>query len=345
LWAISIAGRIWKINPAAGSATQFASLGAGFGRSPICIRGLLGAEGSRGRPHLLAASPGEIRSVDLADGQSYSWIKASPGGRLLSDLSVDGYVTVESDGAYIYALEKRASGYYLLRRHLAAKTVDEFPAGNDPAGGPFRVEGRICAYTFDSLLLLGESGLERLPYPMDGPALLSPGEPRNYGIAPGITPWIAFGSDVYLPARGSNYLYLNLDRFPKDCARRPVREWSGISCDTAGQLVMTTPAAVGAAGAIQLFRGPAPAPLLNDPQLRATGAEFVDGHFAAAFVNAVGGPRVRFFREGRSPQDAALTGNIENQIGFYACGAAFALARFDGNRSLGVSVWDMLRDV
>ncbi|MGA3098026.1 MAG: hypothetical protein ABSF25_16345 [Bryobacteraceae bacterium] len=364
MWALSLSGIVWRINPAEGSAARFATLGEGFGRSPIRIRNLVGAEGSRSGTHLLAASPREVKSVNLANGRSFSWIAASPGGRLLSDLNEDGYVTVESDGAYIYALEKRAAGYYLLRRHLDREAVDEFPAGGQPAGGPLRVEGdaqagagvdrpgdqpaggslrvegRICAYTEDSLLALGDSGVARLPYAVEGPALLSPREPHSYLVAPGASPWLTFGSDVYLPAQGSVFLYMSLKDFPKDSARLPVTEHSAVSRDSAGRFVLTTPTSGAASGAIELFKGPAPATRVKDQQLRATGAEFLDGPFAAAFVSSVGAGRIRFYYEGCAPRDARLAGNIENQIGFYPCGAAFVLAHF-GDKSLGFSIWDV----
>jgi hypothetical protein len=120
-----------------------------------------------------------------------------------------------------------------------------------------------------------------------------------------------------------------------------VKERAAISRDSSGQLILTTPGSRAATGVVELYRGPAPAPRFKDPQLCATGAEFLDGGFVAAFVSAAGGPRIRFYHDDRAPRDAAMAGNLENQIGFYPCGAAFVLARFNEDKSLGVSVWDI----
>jgi len=342
LWSISTRGRVWRINPAERTAEIAANLGDAFGNAPFCIRALAMEKGRPPAPHLIAADGRSVRSVDLADRRVFDWIAASNGGRLLSNIQTDGYLSVEADGEHVYALERRDAGCYLLRRNVASEGLDEFFVSAGPVGGPFLLDGRVCVYSRASLFVLGDAGLVELRFLRAALAIMNPREARGFQLASGMPPWHAprGGDYVYLPGiadQSAAYLCLNVVAHPARSTNVPVTAGAAFSRDTEDRLVMTTP------GGIGVFDGPVPH-TRHLEQLVPKGAEYVDGRFTAVFVKTAGaGEKIRFYYDDKT-QDAPLPAAAEkiDIIGFLRAGSCLVLAYFKTkDSSLGFAVWEI----
>ncbi|MGA2736163.1 MAG: hypothetical protein ABSG65_01800 [Bryobacteraceae bacterium] len=342
LWSVSTRGRVWRINPAQRTAEIAANLGESFGSAPFCIRSLAIEEGRPPHPHLIAADGRCVRSIDLANRCVFDWIAVSDGGRLLANMQTDGYLSVEADGEHVYALERRDSGCYLLRRNLATTGVDDFFVSAGPVGGPFMMDGRVCIYSRGSLFVLGDGGLAELRFLRSALAIVYPREARGFQLASGTSPWHAprGRGDVYLPGiadQSPAYLYLNVIGYPDVSRNIPVEAGAAFSRDVEDRLVMTKP------GSIGVFDGPI-AQIRQLEQVVPMGAEYVDGPFTAAFVKTAGaGEKIRFYFEDKA-QDAPLPGPAEriDVIGFFRTGSCLVLAYFKTkDSSLGFAVWDI----
>jgi len=342
LWSVSTRGHLWRINPAERTAEIAANLGESFGNGPFRIRPLVTEAGRPPEPHLIAINGSLVRSIDLANFHVLDWIAASEGGRLLFNLQTDGYLAVEADGEHVYALERRDSGCYLLRRNVATAALDDFFVCDGPVGGPFRMNGRVCVYSQDSLFVLGETGPAELRFVAPARAIMYPREARSFLLASGMPPWHAPSNrgDVYLPGianKAPAYLCLNVLTYPRGGTNFEVPAGAAFSRDAEDRLVMTLP------GSIAVFDGPIPQARRHE-QVVPKGAEYVEGPFAAAFVRMAGaGEKIRFYYEDKS-QDAGLPGTAEriDVIGFFRVSSCFVLAYFKTNdSSLGFAVWDI----
>jgi len=339
LWSVSTRGRVWRINPAGRRAEVAASLGESFGSAPFRIRSLAVEEGKPADPHLIASNGRIVKSIDLANYQVFEWIAASEGGRLLSNMQTDGYSAVEADGEHVYALERRDSACYLLRRNVTTKGLDDFRVSDGPVGGPFRMNGRVCVYSPKSLYVLGDAGLAELPFPGAAHAILSPRDASGFLLASGMPPWRAPHDtpNVYVPGiDGSSpaYLYVNVLAHPARSTNISVPVGAACSRDVEDRLVITQ------TGSIGVFDGPAALPRHHD-QVVPKGAEYVEGPLTAAFVKMAGaGEKIRFYYDDKV-QDAPLPEKID-AIGFFRAGSCFVLAYFKtNNSSLGFVVWDV----
>lgn len=343
LWSLSTRGVVWKTNPAERRSAEFAHLGEGFGHAPFCIRPLVTEEGRPADPHLIAANGRMVKSINLANQDVCDWITAAQGSRLLSNLQTDGYLAVEADGEHVYALDRGESGCHLVRRNSVTAAEDDFFVSTGPVGGPFRLNGRVCVYSQDSLFVLGDAGLTELHFPTATQAIVYPRDARAFQLASGMPPWRTPHSrnDVYLPVLASKspaYFYLNVLEYPGYSSSYPVPTGSAFSRDAEDRLVMTKP------GSIEVFNGPIPGQSRHLDQVVPKGAEYLDGRLTAIFFRPAGaGEKIRFFYDDKS-QDAALPERAEmmDPIGFFRAGASLVFAYFKtDDSSLGFAVWDV----